>query len=51
MLSLQEDKEELASEIDDLKKELAQRDSLLKKNQNDLEDLLANYEKNQKRMT
>jgi hypothetical protein len=36
VLSLQEDKDELTSEIDQLQKEVTQKEEALKKNQNDL---------------
>lgn len=49
-MSLQEDKDELASEIDELQRELQQKDESLLKTQADLEDLLINYEKSQSKL-
>lgn len=50
MISLQEDKEELVTELSDLQKQLNQKDELIQKGQRDLEDLLINYQKNQAKL-
>lgn len=50
MISLQEDKEQLVTELSDLQKQLNQKDELIQKGQRDLEDLLINYQKNQAKL-